>query len=503
MRVITVTVIVLAWFMLPTLNAGAYQYEDDRGKVSLTGYLEARAIDALDRDTPEENPSGELGLELKASASSWLSSKLFLKAVDDGKVIDPGDGRLVNDFVHIYQDKNPFLDFNEAYVDFYTGKVDLRLGIQKFAWGRLDEINPTDNLNTEDLTEGGTNDEADRKIGVPAMKVNLYSDLCNVELGWVPRYVPYRLPTSEERWFPKVLKPPEIIDTGTVVGDIPVTTFYRDIDLPAFTFENSEGGVRVSKYIEGWDVSVSYFTGYDPMPLTKAPTDIIVELKDLLALDYEIRAQITMEPQIHRMHVYGFDFTTTVGDFTLRGEYAYFDNKYYNRKLDSVLKEVMTPERQKEILADFLQEYFDSGGEKKIQTFHIDTQVELQMDSMKYGFGLDYIYGDTSVSVQCIQEFIPNYDMSKPVYFNKDGYDTLLTFLFKQFFLQNTMEFNFSTAYDINFQDYLIKPSLKYSFTNDLQGTIGVMIINGKYDDSLLGQFRDNDEIFASLRCSF
>ncbi len=122
---------------------------------------------------------------------------------------------------------------------------------------------------------------------------------------------------------------------------------------------------------------------------------------------------------------------------------------------------------------------------------------------MKYGLGLDYIYGDTSVSAQFIQEFIPDYDEDKPVYFNKNGVDTLLTFLFKQFFLQNTMELNIRTAYDIEFRDYIVKPSLKYNFTDNLQGTIGGLLINGKYDDSLFGQFRDNDEIFARLRCSF
>ncbi len=143
------------------------------------------------------------------------------------------------------------------------------------------------------------------------------------------------------------------------------------------------------------------------------------------------------------------------------------------------------------------------GVRKMFRYFQIDTNVPLQKDSMKYGLGLDYIYGDTSVSAQFIQEFIPNYDENKPIYFNKNGVDTLLTLLFKQFFLQNTMEINIRTAYDIEFRDYIIKPSLKYNFTDNLQGTFGVLLINGKYDDSLFGQFRDNDEIFARLRCSF
>jgi hypothetical protein len=155
------------------------------------------------------------------------------------------------------------------------------------------------------------------------------------------------------------------------------------------------------------------------------------------------------------------------------------------------------------ILADFLREYNRSGGSKSVQTFHIVPQVGVQEDSMKYGFGLDYIYGDTGVSFQFIQEYIPDFQKDKPIYFNKNGLDTMLTFLFKQFFLQNTMELNIRTAYDIEFQDYLIKPSLRYSFTNNIQGTIGVLILGGKYNDSLFGQYNKNDEIFAKVRCSF
>jgi len=503
LRFFRATLISLLCIVLTSLNAGAFQYEGDNSKVSLTGYLEGRAIYAFDRDTPEENPSSELGLELKSSVSSWLSSKVYLQAVDDGKVIEPGNNRLFNQNDRIYQDKNPYVNINEAFIDIYTGKVDFRVGVQKFSWGRLDEMNPTDNLNTEDLTEGGTNDEVERKIGVPSIKMNAYSDLANVELGWVPAYVPYRLPQPDERWFPTVLKPPAVIKTGTSVGDVPVNTIYQDIDLPPVTMSTSEVGVRISKYIEGWDVSCSYFSGYDMMPLMDAPVDLTVEMINPLALDYSISAEATMVPQINRMSVYGFDFTTTVSSFTLRGEYAYFKGKYYNQKLDSVLKEVVTKEKQDEIYKEFNEKYFASGGKENIQVFHIDTGIPLQEDSMKYGLGLDYIYGDTSVSAQFIQEFIPNYDEDKPVYFNKNGIDTLLTFVFKQFFLQNTMELNIRTAYNIEFRDYIIKPSLKYNFTDNLQGTIGVLVINSTYDDSLFGQFRDNDEIFARLRCTF
>jgi len=495
--------VLLIWLGALPLQLRAYEYQGESLMLSLSGYLESGAVYAIDKDTPEEDPSSELALDFKADWESWASFKLFLQAKDDGKVIDPGSGLLFNEFDKIYQDKNPYVDIDEAYVDFFTSYVDFRIGIQKFAWGRLDEINPTDNLNTEDLTRGGTNEENERKIGVPAVRSTLYSDLINCELVWIPQYVPYRLPTPEERWFPGVLKPPEIIRTNTVAGYIPITPGYEDIDLSGSAWKYSEYGIRLSRYIAGCDISLSYFRGYDTMPVTSAPTDLTVELHSLLGLDYSISADVTIVPEIHRMNVYGFDFTTTAGSFTIRGEYAYFQNKFYNRKLSSVLASEVTQERQDAIMDEFLEEYLASDGTKSVQTFRIDPEIALQMDSMKYGLGADYIYGDTSVSIQLIQEYVPDYEDDKPVYFIKDGFDTIVTISFKQFFLQNTLEANLDGAYDLEFEDYMIKPSLKYKFTETLQLTLGAIMLDGKECDSLIGQYQDNDEVYATLRCYF
>lgn len=507
MKAFFTAVMIITGLFLPCL-AEAYQYEYDgdvklNAKLSIGGYIQGKAIYAFDHDTPDEHPSGEIGLEMKADVSSWLSAKTVLKAVQDGKVNDPAEDKFFNKFNLIYQNSHSYMDINEAFFDIYTGKIDVRLGIQKFAWGRLDELTPTDNLNPSDLTEGGTNDQGERKIGVPAVKVNYYSDLFNTEFVWIPRYVPYRLPKAQERWFPGVLIFPEIIKTNTAFSDIPVTTTYKEINLPDANQDNSEMGIRISKYVEGWDLSLSYFRGFDVMPLMDASADVIVQLNDPVALAYTLNTNIIVEPKVHMMNVFGFDFTTTMGSFTIRGEYAYFNNKHYMRKFNSVLKEFFTTQQRDRILSEFITRYVDSQGTATTQTFHLDPEVDLQKDSMKYGLGLDYIHGDSSVSLQCIQELIPHHDSSKPIYFIKDGFHTVVTFMFKQFLLQNTMEINLGGAYDVEYQDIMIKPSVKYSFTNDLQGIIGLLIIDSSHDDSMFGQFKHNDEVFAKLKYSF
>jgi len=92
-------------------------------------------------------PPVRLGLEMKANASSWLSAKLILKAVQDGKVMDPANKKPSISFNLIYQNKNPYVDVNEAFLTSILERLISGWGFQKFAWGRLDELTPTDNMN--------------------------------------------------------------------------------------------------------------------------------------------------------------------------------------------------------------------------------------------------------------------------------------------------------------------------------------------------------------------
>ncbi|MDP8288562.1 MAG: hypothetical protein RAP03_17945, partial [Candidatus Electryonea clarkiae] len=43
-------------------------------------------------------------------------------------------------------------DFQEAYIDYYSSYLDVRVGRQVIAWGKADEINPTDILNPQNLS---------------------------------------------------------------------------------------------------------------------------------------------------------------------------------------------------------------------------------------------------------------------------------------------------------------------------------------------------------------
>jgi len=294
---------------------------------------------------------------------------------------------------------------------------------------------------------------------------------------------------------------PETIETNSIFGPVPVNATYADIDLPALTLDNSEAGVRLSRSIGGWELSVSYFSGFDSMPVFAVPTELVVELTDPATLQTSIQANLTARPQLKRMQVYGADFSTTLGGFTIRGEGAYFKDKCFVRTAESIYPEIITTELQQNLMEKFLNTYYATGARR--QSFSMDPAMTIRKDALKYGLGIDYVRGDATISLQIIEERVLDYDGDKPIYFIKDGYDTMLSLAYKQFLLQNTLELNLAGAYDYTFRHYLVQPSAAYSITDTIKATLGAALIAGKDPTSLLGQFRDNDEIFCKLRYSF
>ena len=52
--------------------------------------------------------------------------------------------------------------------------MDVRLGLQKVAWGKLDRSQPNDLINPSNYIDPLMDDEAERKIGVPALQASYY-----------------------------------------------------------------------------------------------------------------------------------------------------------------------------------------------------------------------------------------------------------------------------------------------------------------------------------------
>ncbi len=183
----------------------------------------------------------------------------------------------------------------EAYVNTYPGKIDLSIGHQIVQWGRADGFNPTNNITPQDMLARSP-DEDDRKLGNFLLKTSYYFNPFELELIWVPQYAPSVLPTE---LFPF----PDWVSLGPDV-------------LPDARLKNGLLAAKTGFRFGRVDGSLSYTSGYMPLPgisLTHMGPD---ENNQLAAI-------VAIEP--YKMNVVGFDFSTTLGSFGLRGEFAYRD----------------------------------------------------------------------------------------------------------------------------------------------------------------------------------
>lgn len=165
----------------------------------------------------------------------------------------------------------------QAYGQFSDGEFELRAGWQMYAWGRVDGINPTDNLTPHRYTLL-VRDSDDQRIGTPSVRATWYDGTVSSSLIWLASFKPSTLPGQ-----------------GTSVDLAP-------------TAESRQFAARIEMIRDEIEGSLSYFGGYDVMPsqATFSPGDV-----EPVLLSHD------------RLRIIGADFAKPIGRFILRGETAY------------------------------------------------------------------------------------------------------------------------------------------------------------------------------------
>lgn len=173
----------------------------------------------------------------------------------------------------------------EAYADLYLGKFELRAGHSIIAWGRADAVNPTNNLTPQDYFVRSPEPD-DMRLGnfLIRGRYNILPRL-RLEAVWVPkyRYSVYRFDLFE----------------------MPGYVRFSESPLPSAALANSSVAVKIDLLFNGFDGSLSWFRGYDPMPGIQ-PGEIPID----------------MYARAFRQQTLGLDFSVGIGSFGVRGEAA-------------------------------------------------------------------------------------------------------------------------------------------------------------------------------------
>jgi len=329
--------------------------------------------------------------------------------------------------------RRPIFHFKEAYVEYHKGPWEVRLGEQIFAWGTADSYNPTDNLNPHDYVDLVDNE----KIPVFALSTTYHiSDFTSFQFVIVPLFTPSRFDGQESRWSFFPAAPPDL-------------DFQRH--LPGDNLGNIQFAARAKTSTCGWDLSLSYFDGFNDVG------------RPYLSYD-AFGAPQTVHFDFDRIRVVGFDFATTWRDIGIHGEIS-----------------------------------------------HTWTQAHHDDSYLQYVFGIDYTFADIrpGQNLRLILEYAGERVTSYG--HDRDGVPPtrLGRYLDGSLLARAVYEINESASVELkacanlrSSNNYYIQPSFTFDVNESLRLTAGLDIFVGS-SDTFFGQFDQNDRFFLSVEYYF
>jgi hypothetical protein len=224
-------------------------------------------------------PSDRIRLTLSGFAEGLVARRPGHPAVR------PGDG--VRDAIASLQD---------ASVEVAMGRVDLLAGFTRVAWGRLDELQPTDVINPLDVSRFFFEGRSEARLPVALVRGRLFiTDDMALEAVYVPAF--------RRGHFDRLDEPTSPFNLATDLNAVSL-----DDREPAVTFGNAQGGARFSATTRRVDWAVSAFRGFEAFGLYTAvppPASAVVRT-------------------FPRYTMVGADFETVRGEWGVRGEVAAF-----------------------------------------------------------------------------------------------------------------------------------------------------------------------------------
>ncbi len=481
-------------------------------QVDLDTTLSVREVFEENHASPHDRTLERLRVRAAVSLTDWLRFDSTTDALNGGPTFQ-ADRSGVYSWDHVFQDVSPAVDFDEAYFDIFLPSVDVRLGKQKVAWGKLDRTQPNDLINPLTYSDPLLDDEADRKIGVPALQASYYLPAAplipaesRITAVWVPRYVPYRFPLAScrvqdgtshcavERWFPPAGVPPLTfrlpLPPGSPVSalDVPLGFQTAEASLPSWRLENSEVGLRYSALVRDVDLALYYFHGFDAQPAFRlsakafgAPSStppLFIDLNSLFGAT-------TLSPVFHHIDSWGADFAYAIGGFTMRGEGAFVRGRPFSRDLRTLLSD---PTPIAPAIAQALRELAMGAGSADValpDSFAV-------RDSVEWGVGGDYLYEGYMLLAQVNQTDVLHNSVDLLI---KDV-DTRLLLNLRKAFLSDSVRTQLVAIHAIESDYTVIRPKVFYQFTDHVGGEVGYLFISGR-SHSVGGQYRRNDEAWV------
>lgn len=207
-------------------------------------------------------------------------------------------------------------DAREAWVEVGGARADLRVGYGRLAWGRLDEVQPSDVINPIDTARFFLDGRSEARLPVAFARGRLFlSSSVTLEGVAVPFFRRSRFDSLDEASSPFNLTNDAVLPAGTVVS-----SFTRV--APSRAWSSVQGGGRLSATVGRVDVSASVYRGFNGFG------DIAFEPTAVPRPGVPIVGQLV--ERFPRFTMVAGDVETVTGAWAWRGETAWFKDRSFD-----------------------------------------------------------------------------------------------------------------------------------------------------------------------------
>ena len=343
-------------------------------------------------------------------------------------------------------EKSLNVDLREAYINLYFGNFDFRIGQQIIVWGRADGFNPTNNLTPTDFTVFSP-DEDDKRLSNFVVKGNYSFKKFRLEANWIPFYKASILP----------------FDTYTLPNEV----YWAEPNYPGTKWAESSYALKLSIEETAFDGSLSYFNGNNKLPALQIQADTAGMYGVLMTT--------------HQIQVVGADFSTTLGKYGLRGEFAF-----------------------------------------TIACDDEDIYQSVPKQQFEYTIGIDREWGNFSLIAQYIGKYVfdfkelclqDNSQQSQLLYelqlwnrmiFNQQNkWNHSVSLRPSLLMFHQTLNFEILGLYHFNTEELYIKPKLSYDLSDYISFATGVQFYSGPIETmfNILGESKNSG--FFECKISF
>jgi len=356
---------------------------------------------------------------------------------------------------------SPVEEIREMYFDIALDVMDMRVGKQYIVWGVLEGVRIVDEMNPMNFRELIMPDLMDYRIPLWSVKLDYYADMGDIELIWIPDIQFHKPAPPGSEW--------------ELLQEVPGTRKPENWKL-----ENSEFGMRFMTDVFDTELSLSYFYTWDDFP-------VIFRTVKIEASSDE---GPIFFPTYSRISVYGLTAVKPVGEYVLKGELAYVEDKFFGR-------------------TNVADENFDG---------YVDTNGEAQKNHIRWGLGVDFVFAGWDMAVGMMQWIILDYEET----LIQEEVDSSYNVFVRREFPEYSMTLQGLWIYLQELEETFLKPKATFQMSDEFQVAVGMDLFDGNKSDfglssvtaqgqfnatvqraQFVGNFHNNDRIFFEFKYSF